>query len=1666
MNSGLKRIGLVLVRWLGVLILMGSLWYDINPAAASTAPVNIDPPPQNIQFERLGLDEGLSQSTIMCILQDAQGFMWFGTQDGLDRFDGYQFKVYRHDPDNEHSLSHNMVQSCKRDKKDNLWFLTGDVVLNRYDPATGHFHHYPLDIESALSGTINIAGLYADKTGRLWIATTGSGLARYDEENDELIYYTHDPTDPHSLGHNIITELYEDSEGTLWIGAGAAGLNKYDPEIDGFVRYPYRGYPPDTSDWLGFNAEDPYYTPDNPYALSSPEVHVVHEDRHGNLWVGTYYGGLNRFDRETEHFITYPYTQATHMFQDEGVPDDVFSGNSVGAIVEDHFGKLWLSMRYTYPNRTFAYLRLVRFDPQTGHIERFISDPAVDDPCAISHQAVMQMYKDQQDNLWFNTFIGGLDIYNWNTGCFEHYTHNPQNPHSLSADDVNKFYQDESGGLWIGTDSGGVNLYDPTWAKFYHHQFEGLTEEKGNNSIFRIYGLPSHVDPEGHANILWVSTIAGLNRWDRQNNTTTFYQIDPKIPDMVPRSLYEDDTGTLWVGTELGLYRADWPSGQESDPETLNFTLVLTRTAPGVGIMMGIQPDASDETLWLAAYGLGLGHFDPATGAIKYYSADPNDPQSLINNTIIALEPGRYDTLWVVTRTGLDHFDPTTESFTHYVHDPETPHSLGPEALLTAYDDGTGTIWIGSQGSGLQRLDVATGTVTYYKEEEGLPNNVIYSILSDGQGNLWLSTNKGLAKFNVQTETFTNYTSRDGLQSNEFNQGADYRAPDGEMFFGGVNGLNIFYPEAIHDNPYIPPIVITDLEILNESVEPGEGSVLQHPIESTEALNLTYQHRVVLFEFAALHYAAPDLNQYAYMMEGFDKDWNEVGNRRFATYTNLPPGTYTFRVKGSNSDGVWNSTGTAIKVKMTPPPWKTWWAYTLYALAAVGLVVGYVRYRTAAQTKELERERAVAERLRRIDRMKDEFMANTSHELRTPLTGIIGLAESLIDGATGPLSKATVTNLRMIVTSGKRLASLVNDILDFSKLRQKDIQLQRQPLSMYALTDVVLTLSQPLLRHKDVKLINAVDEALPLVDADENRVQQIMHNLAGNAIKFTDQGSVIVSAQVVEQEDDSSPPYLAITVSDTGIGIAEENLGRIFKSFEQADGSIEREYGGTGLGLAVTKRLVELHGGTIWVTSKPREGSNFTFTLPLYQGDLDAQQATALAHPAGVRPDIATDDDLAAPVPTIHHDAEDEEAVLATPVSEQSGMFNILIVDDEPVNLQVLTNHLSLHNYNVTQATNGTEALSLVQQGLRPDLVLLDIMMPRMSGYEVCRKLRQEFQPNELPVVMLTAKNRVSDLIEGFNAGSNDYLTKPFSKNELLARIKIHLHLAKINEALIRFVPQEFLDLLDEESVVDVQLGDHAQLEMTVLFSDIRNFTTLSEQMTPRENFDFINAYLGQVSPVIRRHSGFIDKYVGDAIMALFPQQVEDAVQASIAMREALARYNAKQQGNGQPSIQIGIGLHTGDLMLGTIGESARMEGTVISDVVNAAARLQDLTKHYGVTLVLSEQTLNLLPDASHYHYRFLDRVRVKGKTAPLNIYEIFDGDLPTTFTLKQETLDNFASGVTQYHAGDFVTAKEHFERVLQHNPDDQTARFYLTYATRYIEHGTPEGWDGVTELG
>lgn len=1260
-----------ILRWLNALLLTLSIFLCLT--------TNVWAQEYNIKFDRLSADNGLLG--VNCIIQDSKEFIWFCTQDGVTKYDGYNFTRYKHDPAEPSSISDNFINAIYEDRLGTIWIGTQSGGLNQFNRRTEQFTRYVNDPNEPTSLSNNqVTAIVEDHSGVLWIGTNGGGLNQFDRETQKFTRYTHNPNLPSSLSSNAVSAIYEDGNHNLWIGTNGGGLNKINKETGEFTHYKYDSK--------------------NNNSLSHDAVTAIYEDQAATLWVGTNGGGLNQFDRKTENFIHY-----TH---DPKNPNSL-SIDKVSAIAEDQAGVLWITSGTwdgSYSGQGVALL-----DQAREKFTHYSNNPQ--DQNSLSEDNVLSIYIDRTGTIWIGTWVKGVNRFYAAQQKFEHFKIESDNPKGLHGDGVWAVYEDQTGVLWIGTSGGGLNRLDRQTKQVTHYTYDPNNPNSlSSNNVWAVY--------EDYSGRLWIGTDAGLNQFDRTKEKFTHYTHDPNNPsslsDNTVPTICEDRSGQVWIGTMNG----------------------------------------------------GLNKFEPETGKFIHYVSNPDDPNSLGDNFVITMYVDRSNTLWLGTYgNGLDKFDRATETFTHYKYNPDDPNSLSSNRVVSIYEDESDTLWIVTE-AGLNKFNREKQKFKHYTEKDGLPTDYLGSILADQEGNIWLSSSNGISKFNPKTEIFRNYRVDDGLPGNHFNALAYYQSPSGEMFFGSQDGVAAFYPQNVKDNPHIPPIVITDFKKFNESVK------LDTAISETPEIKLSYKDNFFGFEFAALDYTNPAKNQYAYKLEGFDKDWIVAGTQRYATYTNLNGGTYTFHVKGSNNDGIWNEEGTSIHITVTPAPWKTWWAYTAYLLGLISAIFGYIQWRTRTQKKELERqrqelekERTLTEELRRLDKLKDEFLANTSHELRTPLNGIIGLAESLMEGVTDPLPPPTLANLSMIASSGRRLSNLINDILDFSKLKEKSIQLQLKPLQARELAEIVLTLSRPLVGKKDLRLINAIPANLPPVLADENRLQQILYNLVGNAIKFTETGSIEISATLTpENGNPDRPSQLAITVADTGIGIAAAKFESIFQAFEQGDGATDRLYGGTGLGLAVTKQLVELHNGEISVTSTLGEGSRFTFTLPL------AENSALTERPAESRIPLSKVRSFTLEPLSLQEIGDTLASLAAT--SNTNGRLKVLIVDDEPLNRQVLMNYLTTQNYVVTQAASGPEALIMLEGKSKPDLILLDVMMPRMTGYEVCQRLRERYSLDELPILLLTAKNQVSDLVTGLEAGANDYLTKPIAKDELIARIKTH----------------------------------------------------------------------------------------------------------------------------------------------------------------------------------------------------------------------------------------------------------------------------------------------------
>lgn len=867
----------------------------------------------NFHFQRLGIDDGLSQSTVLSILQDRKGFMWFGTANGLNRYDGYSLTIYKHNPMDSTSLSNDWIGSLYEDIDGILWIGTNEG-LNRFDANHDDFTHYRFDPGDSTSiGGNFVTAIVQDQYGILWIGTN-NGLSSFDPQTGIFKRHFCDSSKSRHIG--AVTALLLDKSGYTWIGT-RNGLICLGRDKTQMIRYEYDSK--------------------NPRSISSNAIAALCEDNAGTIWIATENAGLNRFDRSVGQFTRY--------IHDPKNPASL-SANNLHAIIEDNFGILWIGTDNGGLNR---------LDAKRQSFKHYLYSQA--DTRSLSHNTVLSIYEDRTGTLWIGTELGGLSNLNRFRDRFKHYKHDPTDPKSLTSNTVWSFCEDREGILWVGTDVGlcQFNRSDESFSRFMNDDSEGI--------YARII--------EDNDGFLWIARHSKLDKIDPKTRHVQSYRHNPKDPQSISAGLvtyvYQDHQQTIWVGTTTGLNR-----------------------------------------------------YDRAVDAFKHYVHDPKDSTSLSGVTVTTIVEDHAGTLWIGSRNGLSRFNRSKNNFKQFRRNLHDPSSLSHNAVMSIYEDLNKQIWIGTYGGGLNRFNRETETFTRFTEKDGIPNNVIYGILDDNSGNLWLSTNNGLSKFNPITKSHKNYDIADGLQSNEFNQGAVYKTRAGEMFFGGINGFNSFYPDEMKDNPYVPPIVITSFNKFDKRVK------FDKPVSDMDAIELSYQDNFFSFEFVALDYTLPVKNQYAYKLEGLDEDWIHSGLRRYASYTNLSPGDYVFRIKGSNNDQVWNEVGASVAITITPPFWRTWWFYGLAVCAVVLLLVVSHEYRVRqriARMLELERVRVLeSERIRK--KAADDFHDEFGHKL----TKIALLTEVMKK----EMKEATTENLESmnkIIDTSKTLSIGMRDFL-------------------------------------------------------------------------------------------------------------------------------------------------------------------------------------------------------------------------------------------------------------------------------------------------------------------------------------------------------------------------------------------------------------------------------------------------------------------------------------------------------------------------------------------------------------------------------------------------------------------------------------------------------------
>nr|MBP6311526.1 response regulator [Flavobacteriales bacterium] len=897
-------------------------------------------------------------------------------------------------------------------------------------------------------------------------------------------------------------------------------------------------------------------------------------------------------------------------------------------------------------------------------------------------------------------------------------------------------YQDRNGLIWVCTKGYGLLTYDPRIDRF--HTVPGPSVgslSPGNNGTVVIARNGAFLEVYDTKERNYALAIDGKRYFD---HPAMFFASDWGMHTV------QDASGTYWMNY------AGLVSYKQGNSGPVSHRPARSQVVPGEVNTLPLYVDG-DSLIWFGG-DRAFGRYDRRNSTYTYYQCPliTTDPSGYFATVIHRDEHGVF---WIGTTNGLIRFDQKAEQWKLFAHDPQNAGSLSGNSVLSIEPDprSSDVLWLGIDGGGLNKFDVRTGEVVRYSTKDGLPNNVVYSVLADGAGSLWMSTNKGISKFDPVAGTFRNFEASDGLQGDEFNRNAYCRLADGTLVFGGVKGFNYFHPRDLEVDSTASGIHITGIKLINRRIDHHDpDAMLTKPIYLSNELSIPYNTNMVTFEFATMEYSAPANHRYQYKLQGFDADWIMAGTDRSAIYTNLDPGTYTFQVRGDNRDGIWDEQGASFRLNVLPPWWRTWWFYALCALALGGAVLGYLRMqqkqRSYLESTVMERTSqlsAAKERAEQSERVKQQFLANMSHEIRTPMNAIVGMSNALRrDAPTDPATRQNYVDA--IAQSSENLLGIVNEILDLSKIEAGRLELEKVRMSPRAIVKNVVDVMRHRAEEKGLKLGTDIAENVPVqVIGDATRFQQVLMNLLGNAIKFTEQGSVQVRVEVNEKLKDAI--MLRCAIIDTGIGISQERLARVFDEFTQAESDHTRRFGGTGLGLTICKRLVEMQGGTIAAESEVGKGSTFTFTIPYAITD---------ANKDGVRAD----------------DHRPPTTINTTPLNN----LRILLVEDNKLNVMVARVELesAFTAVHIDVATNGQHALDLLKVNMY-DVILMDVQMPIMDGYEATRAIRKlNGEKSRIPILAMTANVMQAEVQQCKDAGMDGFIPKPFKQEELVEAIR------------------------------------------------------------------------------------------------------------------------------------------------------------------------------------------------------------------------------------------------------------------------------------------------------
>lgn len=1208
-----------------------------------------------------------------------------------------------------------------------LYFLTTLLALPLYaQPAPVNFVHIGPEEGLSQSTVVDIA---QDRQGNMWFATH-NGLNKFD--GYQFTVYQHDSQDPHSIGNDVIRTCLTDREGRLWVGTNE-GLSLYDADTDRFRNFAFQenGEKLEVNGiaeagnrlllcvrkkkLLLFDTDSLRFCQDMPApALASFVPTAIHQQG-DRIYIGTPEG-------------LFAYSVQTNEL--ESIVPGKLKSKEIYSILQPSPICLWVGTEGD---------GLFRIDLRTGEVKNYLHDPARHN--SISSNYVRTLCLDSQNALWIGT-LNSLNIYNEEDDRFDIYASDPQESGSLSQTSVRDIFRDAQGGMWLGTYYGGVNYYHP-----FKDRFTNIRSTARENSLScNIIGCIR----EDAAHNLWIGTNSGgVNCYNPRTRTFRHYTRKEGVGSNDIKVIYVDERKErVYIGTHTGgLSILDRRTGRI---ETVRSYLNIYT----------FEPTETGE-FWVSGI-TELLRFNPETRTYTAVTTQA-DGRPLLRNLITDIVRDSRRRLWTVGEKGLAVYSEKDGQLQLCPILPEESPLTRQMINCVCESRQNGIFWIGTR-QGVYRFDEHTRETRQYTTREGLPNNVVHGIMEDSYGYLWMSTDKGLSRFHPQTEKFRNYTSNDGIQSNQFSTHAYCHTHDGLMYFGGINGITAFEPEQLPDNPYTPPVVINRLKLFNKTVSPGDGSgILQKDISRTERITLTARQSMFSLEFVVSNYISGNHNTFAYMLEGYDREWYSTHDARIVSYSNLPQGTYRFLVKAANSDGKWNEQPTTLDIVILPVWYKTWWAVLLFAalFIAATVFIFYYFWMKKSMKAQISMELADKERQKELNEMKLQFFINISHELRTPLTLISAPLQEVLDKVSDRWIHSQLEHVRK---NTDRLLHLVNQLMDYRRAELGVFHLKVRSVSVHGVIKKSFLLYERMAQHRNISYNFCSEVEDRNVWCDPNYLELIVHNLISNAFKYTGEGQAIT---VVLKEENGR---LTLQVKDTGEGIPPDRQDKIFERFYKAD----NEHSGSGIGLSLVQRLVELHHGEITLQSAEGAGSTFTVCLPTAR---DAYKPEEIATEADTETESPI---LSAPTGEMlmreteaaggAEKREEKDAEEATEEGGERKRESILIVEDNADIRHYLGNELR-PSYLTWEAENGEEALKILKEQ-QVDLVLTDVMMPVMDGLKLCKHIKQNLYTSHIPVIMLSAKTDLKEQIEGLQMGADDYIPKPFSMALVSTKIR------------------------------------------------------------------------------------------------------------------------------------------------------------------------------------------------------------------------------------------------------------------------------------------------------